>query len=275
MSEMQNDGDPEIARMTEVLLGSWRTDAAPSGAKRATMAALGVGLATTATVASSGAMAIVKALAGGALVGVLAVGTITYVQRTETPKGSVAAAPLPAAVTEKAPSRSDVAPSAPSIAPEGEVEVDRGSAITPILAAATARSRDDGSNATNGRASVPAEERSPLAVAGATPEPSPAGPSPLAREIALLDDSRAALARGDASGALKLLDRHSVEFARGTLGPEAVVVRVEALLRLGDDGSALAVASQFAKEHPDDSHLARLRSLFTHVEKPTSTGGRP
>jgi hypothetical protein len=284
MSQHPDHDDHEVTEMTERLLRSWRADAAPSGAKRAAMAALGVGLAASATTgtvsalggaARAGALGIVKALAGGALAGVVVVGTSTYVQRARAPEHSSAPLAKIATVSPASPVRSNVAPAA---APSDKTIEPAAAATVALPAPSPAHPKDDAPNA--------AVERAPMA-AGTTalaPSPSPSSaaqgaaplsdrPTSLAREIALLDESRATLGRGDAAGALKLLDRHAQEFPRGSLGPEAVVVRIEALLRLGDEHSARAIANQFATEHPDDSHLVRIKSLFANLKKPT--GDRP
>jgi len=265
--------------MTERLLGSWRTDVAPSGAKRAAMAALGVGLATTATAASAsalgdaakvGVLSIAKAIAGGALAGVVVIGTSTYIQHGHA-QPAVSAPAVSVETPAKTSKRHD--PPAQPTLPESEPESDRPPAITPTPA--PVRPKDDSSNGAVERLPVPTEEATsrPLPTPPTGAAPSQERVSSLAREIALLDESRASLARGDATGALKLLDQHAQQFARGNLGPEAVVMRIEALMRLGDERAARALASQFALDHPNDSHLARIQSLLTNGKK--STGDRP
>ncbi len=89
--------------------------------------------------------------------------------------------------------------------------------------------------------------------------------SSLTREIALLDESRTALAGGDTLAALRLLDAYAAMFAHGTLEPEAIVLRIEALVRKRDGASARAVAQSFERSHPNDSHLARVRSLLAEL----------
>jgi hypothetical protein len=284
MSEHPNDHDPEIAEMTQRLLGSWHTDAAPKGAKQRTMVALGVGLATTATAATAsalgsatrvGMLGIAKAVAGGALAGVVVLGTSTYIQHGHA-TAPVAATPVPAEGTAKPSSRG--VPPAPAAQAPSETEIDPSPAAATPSASPAARPMDEGSNAPTTRQVVSPEEATALVPLpepprGSTPGSSQKRVSSLARETALLDESRSSLARGDGAGALKLLDRHAREFAHGNLGPEAVVMRIEALLRLGDERSARALASQFAMDHPDDSHLARIRSLLTNNKRPT--GDRP
>jgi hypothetical protein len=84
----------------------------------------------------------------------------------------------------------------------------------------------------------------------------------LSREIALLDQARAALKRGDGAAAIAALDQRQAEVGAGMLGPEATVTRVEALLRQGDRVEASALAERFLAEHPRGVHADRLRTLL-------------
>jgi hypothetical protein len=56
---------------------------------------------------------------------------------------------------------------------------------------------------------------------------------PLARELAWLHESDAALARGDAAGSLRILDRYRSEYPRGMMADERDVRRVLALCAAG------------------------------------------
>ena len=87
----------------------------------------------------------------------------------------------------------------------------------------------------------------------------------LAREIELVQGARAALARGDASEALRMLDVHDHEFPSGTLGPEARVLRIEALVRAGGDRNvarANALGDAFLAEHPSGPQARRVRTVL-------------
>ena len=100
------------------------------------------------------------------------------------------------------------------------------------------------------------------------PRPSGSGAVPklesqsLAREVALLREARLALARGDARAALGAIDRRDREFPRGSLGPEATVLRVESLVRAGDRARARTVASSFLRRQPRGPHADRMRALL-------------
>jgi hypothetical protein len=84
-----------------------------------------------------------------------------------------------------------------------------------------------------------------LAPPAATPAP---GPSAIAEEAALVGAAlRRLREQRDPAGALALLDEHDGRFSQtGALSDEARTTRVEALLRLGEHGRALALLDQHA-----------------------------
>jgi hypothetical protein len=84
----------------------------------------------------------------------------------------------------------------------------------------------------------------------------------LGDEIASLDRAREALAHGDASRALALVDEYAKEFPGGVLGQEATVVRIEALLARGDRKAADGLARRLLAAHPASPHAARVRALL-------------
>ena len=88
----------------------------------------------------------------------------------------------------------------------------------------------------------PGRSRAQLGTATeSSPEPTSAR-SALARESQLLGSAIAKLRRdGDAEQALVLLDQYRAEFPAPALGQEAAATRIEALLRLGRNGPALAL----------------------------------
>jgi outer membrane protein assembly factor BamD (BamD/ComL family) len=87
-------------------------------------------------------------------------------------------------------------------------------------------------------------------------------PSRLAQEVAALDSARTALKAGDAGQALTLLEAHARDFPLGRLGPEATLLRIEALLGSGDRVRAEQLARGFLATNPSSSHAAKVRRLL-------------
>lgn len=86
-------------------------------------------------------------------------------------------------------------------------------------------------------------------------------PDSLELEVALVSRARQALSRGDSGAALGLLDRYQREFPAGRLRPEALVLRVEALVRAGKTDRARELARGYLAQSPGGAHASRLREL--------------
>jgi hypothetical protein len=223
------------------LLRSAREDAPSGASRRRTMVALGLAggtgaavVATTATTTAatgltggSGTLALIKWIAGGAIAGLLTVGVATVVQPSRRDAAAVWQDPGPRAKT-------------PAEAPPSEPRAPRAREPAP---------------------DPPREEASAARVAAA-PGTAKAGPPSLTEEIAAVDAARVALAAGDTSGALRALDDHDRKFPGGVLGPEATVVRIEALSLRGDHAAAVRLANAFLAAHPQSPHAQHLRSLL-------------
>lgn len=83
----------------------------------------------------------------------------------------------------------------------------------------------------------------------------------LAEEVALLDRARAALLRKDARDALRVLDEYGTQRRSGTLEPETLVLRIQALREVGDRPGAAQLARRFIQRYPESRHVAALRKL--------------
>jgi outer membrane protein assembly factor BamD (BamD/ComL family) len=79
--------------------------------------------------------------------------------------------------------------------------------------------------------------------------------------VALLDRARAALASGNPTGALEILDSYQQIFGKGNLRPEATYLRIQALNQSGQHAAARDLATRFLAEHPDTPHAAQVRPL--------------
>ena len=82
----------------------------------------------------------------------------------------------------------------------------------------------------------------------------------LAEETALLAASNAELRRGDARGALSLLDDYDRRYPSGVLREEVVATRVIARCQLGIDKAARHGADAFLAKHPASPLAPRVRT---------------
>jgi hypothetical protein len=107
-----------------------------------------------------------------------------------------------------------------------------------------------------------------VAPAPAAPEPSPPAPviapppaRPVARvrptpaagdlgdQVAFIDSARAAMGGGASRRALEILRRYQDRYPTGIFRPEATAIKVEALMKLGREAEARALAERFVAEH--------------------------
>jgi len=238
------------------LLRSAHGDAPTAKSRRRTLVALGlaggVGGATTATATSTAAVALKSsaAVGGATLVKWIGVGVLT---------GAVVIGAA-TVVPKKAPARAPVTmggdPPYPPAQPASAAPI---ASPTPPVAPTQAEPPPP-----------PPSPPSPATAPSEEPAPKPAAPAPVAQpaatsltyEVAALDHAREALVSGDAGGALRALDDHDRRFPGGMLGPEATVLRIEALALRGDRASAVRLGKAFLDAHPRSPHASRLRSLL-------------
>jgi hypothetical protein len=217
------------------LLRSARHDAPSAGARRRTLVALGLAgsvgaTVTTTTAASTATTALLKWIGVGVLGGMVTVGTVAVVQ--------------PGVANERA-----------QVASKGFApEATRKAAVARQITTAEAPPQP---------AAPPADEAPSARPSAAPADPPHASAKPsLADEVAALDVAREALAAGDAGRTLRALDQHDQRFPGGMLGPEAMVLRIEALILRGDRASAARLGEAFLAAHPRSPHASRLRSLI-------------
>ncbi len=216
--------------------------------------------------AKSGVLSVAQWVAVGAVAGGVTVGVATTLGRPASHNDAPAAAASPSAPLQRQPLAH--APLIGSAWPQPSTS-ERAAAPAPCAAAADRAGPPLGawpaqpefpSDGTEQLGSLPALPLGPTA--NPTPSARVQGPSSLAEELAILDQVRAALARGDATSALRALDQREVRFPRGSLGPEAALLRVEALLSRGDEAGARALAEAFLAAHPSGPHAERMRSII-------------
>ena len=86
-------------------------------------------------------------------------------------------------------------------------------------------------------------------------------PANLGAEVKLLDQARRDLKRGKPGAALASLHEYQRKFPRGRLFSEALVLRLDALVRLGQREQARQIADRYLKMNPRAPHGPRIRKL--------------
>lgn len=121
---------------------------------------------------------------------------------------------------------------------------------------------------------VAASDEAPVPPLAGAPEPAVTAPAPrlragarsaavsLSQELAALDAARAMLARGNAEGALFLLDGYDRTCPRGKMASEAEILRIDALAKNGEGREARRRAEQFLKRHPTSVLAVRARTYL-------------
>ncbi len=241
---VKRDDDP----FERALLRAGQRERAPRGADRRLLAARGVG------VGAGGALSVffgkyaAKVGAKGLLatvtisVAAVAVATWSVSSSIDATEPSTDVVPAPVIV---------VAPSPPSSSAEPPVEAFPSTRVEDLPSSSPA------TKPAGKAAAAPPTTTTPSASAEPAPD--------LAREVELVQGARAALTRGEASEALRILDVHDREFPAGTLRPESRVLRIEALVRAGGERNvarANALGDAFLAEHPGGPQARRVRAVL-------------
>lgn len=237
------------------ILRAGRADGPSPGSRQKALIALGLaGSATVVTTAatatagaalaeSAGTVALLKWVGAGVLAGLLTIGGVYLDGGAPTPSPSPPPRPQVQAPAETSHGGAATAPVDPA----------------PVLPVAPVEAPS---------ASAPART-SPVA-SGSTARPM----ASLADEVAALDAARVALRAGDASGALRALDDCDRRFAGGMLGPEAMVLRIDALALRGDHASAKRLGEAFLAAHPRSPLASHVRWSIG-APSPVTTGSAP
>ncbi len=269
------------------LIRAARREAPPEGASKRLSVALCASAATVSTAAGAAAsgtagtsgaatlqlLPLAKWLLGGVLLGG---GVVTAVQVAHVPPEPTRPATMmaPSAVSAV----STVLPAAPSSAGSAPVQPSAPAAAPPPAApssrpwSAAPRSLSSaGSPADDTLATVPAGEAE-----GAVdlPVPPSALRDPLLVELESLDAARRSLASGQAGNALAELDAYERAHPGGKLAPEALVLRIRALVQLGRREEARAIARPYLERTPRASHAEQIRALVGLDEGDDQTGRR-
>ncbi len=143
-----------------------------------------------------------------------------------------------------------------------------GHAPTPFIRAEPQAAGDTAAHAVpalppsaSGAQPAPSSQPPPRPLRGVTPKSSAPAPPDLAGELALLDRARAALAAGDARGALAELDRHQ-RLPTRSMSAEATLLRIQALASIGSTAEASALARAFVENNPNSPLSDRARRFI-------------
>jgi hypothetical protein len=243
------DGPPEaIARV----LSAARSEQPGEAGLRRTLASVGVGIAGAAATGKAAAvgisssstllsgakvLALVKWGAAGVVVTAAVVGAVA-IARTFAPSSQTAR-------VERALPSAAIAPSAPVLASP---------AITPAAEAIP-------SAANEGQAARRDMAASRPSAAARTPPREILDAEQLQEERRLLDRAHSRLVAGRPSETLSAVDQYQARFTNPALLPEALYLRMEAVLVLGRKTEARRLAERIVASYPDGPHAARARSV--------------
>lgn len=128
-------------------------------------------------------------------------------------------------------------------------------------------------SAEHARTTAPRAPLSGTHAAPLAPKPMPAPPTEksqatnLSDELAVLDRAQKALHAGDGVAALAAIDNYDQRFTEKRLGPEASVLRIEAMLGQGKHDRARELALVFLAAHPGSPYAQRVRHLAKQAEE--------
>jgi hypothetical protein len=222
--------------------------------------------------AKVGALAVLKHLAFGTVAGLATMSGLHFAGVLPNDERPATVAAQPAA--QPSADRSTSAPAPAPLVPAGREAVATEVEVTTTIEASapprvTARRAEMQSAA--GVVAAPAIDSEAVPAARAAFEP-PAEVSPtaepkserapsLAQEISALDEARRALRAQNPQLALKALDTYARTSPTRVLETEATVLRIDALVQLGDRARASVLAREFVAGQPSSRHAERLRQL--------------
>jgi len=218
-----------------------------------TTSMLGAGAATAAGSSATGAGLTLAALGKSLLVSMVSAGSLSvgviavqdqFAERAPTKKLTPTLVAQPSAAPSMEPAPARAARSSAAASPAPDHEVDR-----------VARQTDGPLGEVEKRpAGAPAR---PHARAGSDAPSSGA----LGAEVERIDSVRRALDSNDATRALSELESYQRSRRLGVLDREALLLRIEALVRQGELGRAKHLAREYLSRFPNDAHAPRMGAL--------------
>jgi hypothetical protein len=263
MNEPKRWIDEGPPRAVERLLEAAAAEQPSDASLRRVLAGVGLGIGTTgaaatgaaATAGSGAALATAKsAVVAGTwtkwvVLSVVATGAgATVVQQSQ----SGAERPT-AAVTARASARPT-----PAASPKPEVPVAMPAAAEPVVAEPVV------AEPVIAEPPVVASPRTQAPRVRTTPLPeveAPIDAEKLAEEVRAVDRARSALAAGRAAETLAALDDYDRRFGGRRFAPEALYLRMQALLALGRNAEARNIAERLVRSFPQSPHTARARRV--------------
>jgi hypothetical protein len=242
--------DGRLAEVRSALQTQFAVTTPSASSPASGVATRAIGAAGWGTAHSIGAAVLVGVLgAGGALA------WLTADRPNSAPEVSIEAPATAVAVGELA------ALPVPENVPPPDVPL--ASAPTPLQGSASELALSTKlSTVARDRARAPTRTRSKAEASRETAFEPPArrATDPLAEEVNMLRAARAALDRGEAGQALRLLDAHETRFQHGTLYEERLATRVLSLCALGRIEAARFTAQELEHAAPRSPHLPRVRA---------------
>lgn len=234
------DSEPPDHDIEARLIRAGIREKPPSATLQRTLAGLGLGASTIATVSSAGALGAAKAVAPITVFGLTKWASLGAVSGIVLSAATYGAHHATRPATQPAPS----SPAVPN-------------ASAPVVPANSALAREP----------VIVEPPPTLALPDApspSPRPAPAAEMdlPLATEVAFVDRAREAFQRNEPGAAIALLDGYERSFPERRLMPEVIYLRMRAHRQLGDTERAAQLAERLLRNFPNSPHVWSARSLL-------------
>ncbi|XXY45867.1 hypothetical protein WME91_38275 [Sorangium sp. So ce269] len=257
--------EEETTEFERALLRSWKHESPSSAARARALAIAGLAAGTSAAPppdaapapapaaqAAPGKLLAIAKWSLGTAIGVGLLGAGVALLRPPAPPAAAAPSGAPPAALAPPAAGEPPAPVAPAPAPSGPVtSPPLQTSALPGPAPATVASPPRSTSA------APRARSAPVAPADA-----------LREQVAIIDRARDALGAGDAAGCLSELDAYDRRFPRSAMGEEATVLRIEALIRLGDRARAADLGQRFLASRPTSPHAAGVRALLGATTDP-------
>ncbi|WP_437965592.1 hypothetical protein WMF04_39065 [Sorangium sp. So ce260] len=269
MTDPKPLGEEETTEFERALLRSWKHESPPPSARARALAIAGLAAGTSAAPpappaptpaprAVTGKLLSLAKWGLGTAIGAGMIAAGVALLRPSAPPSSAGPPSEPLVALAPTTAGEPPAPSAPPVAPAPPPAEPVTRAPIPLQASALPRQ-------------APAAVASPPAAKSAAPRARSAPVAPtdaLGEQVAMIDHARDTLGAGDAAGCLSELDAYDRRFPRSAMGEEATVLRIEALIRLGDRARAADLGERFLASRPTSPHASGVRALLGATTNP-------